>query len=83
MEKLKLDIQMFSVSEETDQYYVHSVSHAKHPAYNKDEVDELLSPINTDLSNLNANKQNNVLSGTTSPSSTLGNDGDLYVMYEE
>ena len=43
MEKLKLDIKMFSETEETDQYYVHSVSHAKHPAYNKNEVDTLLS----------------------------------------
>ena len=81
MEKLKLDIKMFSETEETDQYYVHSASHAKHPAYNKDEVDALLSPMNTSISNLNANKQNNVLSGTDTPSSSLGNDGDIYLQY--
>ena len=95
MEKLKLDIQMFSVSEETDQYYVRSESHAKHPAYNKDEMDTLLS---SKANSSNVYTKNEVYTkteidtrldlklnsskityGTANPSG--GENGDIYFQY--
>lgn len=55
---------------------------------NKDETDQdisdLTSTVSTNTSNianLTSSKQNNVLSGTTSPSSNLGVDGDIYFQY--
>ena len=55
---------------------------------NKDETDQdisdLTSTVSTNTNNiasLTNSKQNNVLSGTTSPSSNLGVDGDIYFQY--
>ena len=95
MEKLKLDIKMFSVSEETDQYYVRSVSHAKHPAYNKDEVDTLLSSkanssdvytksevytkTETDAKLDLKLNSSKITYGTANPSG--GENGDIYFQY--
>lgn len=39
--------------------------------YTKTEIDELLS-----------NRQPTILFGTTTPASSLGNDGDVYLQYE-
>ena len=55
---------------------------------NKDETDQdisdLTSTVSTNTNNITSltnSKQNNVLSGTTSPSSDLGVDGDIYFQY--
>ena len=37
--------------------------------------------IDEKVSNLNTSKQSKVLTGTTNPSSSLGNNGDIYLKY--
>ena len=64
--------------------YVRCNSHCKYPAYDKEEVDNLLKE-KTDIADMEAmdnKKQNIVLSGTEDPASDLGTDGDIYLKYE-
>ena len=45
--------------------------------------DDSGTSLSSTLSNLETNKQNVVLYGTSEPASSLGNNGDIYLMYIE
>lgn len=40
-----------------------------------------INAVESKISTESAKKQNKVLSGTSAPSSSLGNDGDIYLQY--
>lgn len=68
--------------------YVRCNSHCKYPAYDKEEVDNLLegksdvAEIEELENRIDAKKQNTILAGTSEPSSDLGVDGDIYLKHE-
>ncbi len=67
MKKIKLDIQRFADNEETKIYGVDG-NYNKVETYSKEDIDN--------------KKQSKVLSGTSEPLDSLGEDGDIYLQYE-
>lgn len=66
--------------------YVRCEGHCKYPAYDKEEVDNLLSN-KIDKGDFYTKEEvdskiKNIYSGTTDPEASLGNDGDIYLKYE-
>lgn len=51
--------------------------------YSGKVIDSKITDINTNITAIDNSKQNNILSGTTAPTSDLGEDGDIYFQYTE
>lgn len=65
--------------------YVRCDGHCKYPAYDKEDINEMMSDIykKEEVDNKMTTKQNTVLSGTTEPDNSLGVDGDIYLKYDK
>lgn len=71
--------------------YVFDKFGCKHEAYDKKDIDDKIKSINTNITDLQKKdtelttnidkKQNKVLSGTSAPSNSLGQNGDIYLQY--